>query len=256
MNLPFLPKTRVSMELVMPPAREEQELKEASSYNDYEEERALRPNTGHVEFANDAAYHESLDWLETTLPLTVPTYTSTKPGSKYVDALTRPHELKVGPPVTVTVMSHSGDNCFEGSFIELWTQQREDADNEMDAVLPEGADTIWKTIGICDGYAKIGPSCETVDDMDEYHYNMYYKDFKHAIPVMVSNMMPGEQSTAISFSDVIRAAQRKRRAEVFELLVPMIMAEKRPCTTKLGTVFRTSPIFDSNVYKLIGSMLM
>lgn len=259
-KLAFLPKATLNMDQAIDPEREAKELQEADSFDEYVEEREFHSNSGHLEFRSEAKYRDCRTWLSSALPLTVPTYVSTKAGATCVDALTRPEELKLGPLTATIVELHCGDsNIFESAFMEAFTEEFA-SDNEEDGdeydYMQLDHDCAWKTIGIIDGFSPLGPSKETVMNMDDDTYAMYYEDFKDTVPLLVSNVLPGHKGSAILLSDLIRVALRKRRAEAFERLLPVMMTEKRPLTTKVGRVLHTSRIFEPRVFELIGAYLM
>lgn len=251
-QLSFLPKATLNMRHAVPPEREAQELKEAESYDDYEEDRMFHPNSGQLEFPSEDKYHAFLKWLDDSLPLQVPTYYSTKAGATLVDALTRPEELQVGPMVaTVASLNYGDSTIFEHGFLEAMSDDYDD-----DYSVTEGPDCIWKTISIMDGVSPLGPDLDVVSHMDDGEYKTYYAKYKDTVSMLVSNTMPAQKGTAILLSDLIRAALRKRRLEAFELLVPLMMTEKRPCTTPVGRVLRSSPIYEPRVFSVISAMLM
>jgi hypothetical protein len=210
---------------------------------DYEDHRLLTPNTGYVRWTDDATFRATLKYIQEVMPLNVRTYKSADPA-KRLGQFTRCEELQLtGDFITVDRISTWNGTEWEPAFVHVfthgWNKNRSGAGYEAHG------DECWQTVCLfSDGDF----------DEDAMEEDGKVPDWR-SMPAVASQMMHNS-TTAVLFTDVIAAAMRKHRERAREQVLAMIMAEKRPLTTKMGAALRASQLYERRVFNLVGAFLL
>lgn len=244
---------------VKSPEKEQKEIADVKAdadpvaWMDYVEHRLLTPNTGYVRWTNNEAFNATLNYIKESFPLVVPTYVHADPSQR-IDQFTRSQDMLVraNGAVTLTHLTVWNGSDWEAAFVEVHTEAFRHAQDGQ----PHD-DECWQTTCLfTDDPDSISDSEDEGDDadMEVDDAKRPQKDWSR-INVVASQIMTAA-GTAIRFTDMVATALRKNRVRVQEQLAALILAEKRPLTSKMGQAIRKSQLYEPQVYNLIGSFLL
>lgn len=240
---------------VKSPEKEQKEIADVKAdadpvaWMDYVEHRLLTPNTGYVRWTNDAAFNATLNYIKESFPLVVPTYVHADPSQR-IDQFTRSQDMLVraNGAVTLTHLTSWYGSDWEAAFVEVHTTAFLHAEEEG---YPHD-DECWQTT--CVFTDDPDSTSDSEDDDADMEVDDAKKDWSR-INVVASQIMTAA-GTAIRFTDIVAMALRKNRVRAQEQLAALILAEKRPLTSKMGQAIRKSQLYEPQVYNLIGSFLL